>query len=88
MSKINSYVGFAIKSRNIIYGTDSILASKSKCKLILVSQNLSQNAINKLKKVDQVVLLNADQFESLFGNTLAVAITDINLANAIKQNLQ
>lgn len=87
MSKISTYIGFALKSKNIIYGTDSIISAKNKCKLIIASTLLAENSVKKLKKIDDVVFLPADQFELLFGKPKAVAITDANLANAIKQNI-
>ena len=87
MNKIKSYVGFAIKSRKIIYGADNIMSSKT-CKLILASENLSQNTLNKLKSKNvNIQILPASEFELLDLNGLVVAITDESLANAIKNNI-
>lgn len=86
MNKINSYIGFAIKSRNIVYGADNILSSK-KCKLIIASENLSQNTINKLQtKNIKIILLKEVDYNSLNLRGLVVGITDESLSKAI-QNL-
>lgn len=86
MEKIRSYIGFAIKSRNIVYGTDNIL--KSKAKLVIVSDRLSQNAIDKLNnKFHKVIIIKDETFAELGSSALALAILDSSLANAIKNNL-
>ena len=47
--KIAAYIGFSIKSRNVLYGYESVIASGRKCRLILCDRALSENS---LKKVD------------------------------------
>lgn len=91
--KIKSYIGFAIKSRNIIFGTDSIVASR-KVKLILVSDSLSESSLKELnqfaekKKILIEKLANEEFFELTCKQQVkAIAITDENLASAIKTNL-
>ena len=87
MNKINSYIGFAKKSRKIVYGADKILACKT-CKLILASEELAQNTLNKLQtKNVKIQILPAEEFQLLDLNGLVVAITDQSLANAIKNNI-
>ena len=86
-NKLYTYVRFAIKSGAIIYGTDSIISAKGKCQLILASRLLADNAMRKLKKIGDITIMPPDEFENLFGRPKAVAITDANLAKAIKQNI-
>lgn len=83
MDKINSYVGFAIKSKNIVYGADNILKSKN-IRLILASEELSQNTINKLHNTKICLLsLPSEKYNSLNLKGLAVGIKDKSLADAI-----
>lgn len=83
MDKINSYVGFAIKSKTIVYGADNILKSKN-INLILASEELSQNTINKLKNTNLIIInLPSEKYNSLNLKGLVVGIKDKSLADAI-----
>ncbi len=83
MDKINSYVGFAIKSNKVVYGADNILKNK-KIKLILTSDELSQNTMEKLQNTKICLLcLPSEQYNSLNLKGLAVGIQDKSLADAI-----
>lgn len=46
--KIRAYVGFAFNARKIVVGTDNILKTKNNG-IVLLSDDLSQNAKNKIK---------------------------------------
>lgn len=90
--KIKSYIGFARKSRNVIYGVDDILKSKQ-VQIIFYVNNLAINSKNKLdnftlnKNILKICLSSDEIFELLQNNNIKVfAITDKNLANAIKMN--
>ena len=92
LSKIKSYIGFAIKSRNIKFGVDEILKLKHST-LILVSKALAESSLEKvqnfaLNRNCEILLFEADNFSELFsGNqsVKAVAVVDDNLAIAIKK---
>ncbi|MBQ8424975.1 MAG: hypothetical protein IJX17_03015 [Clostridia bacterium] len=91
-NKIKTYISFAIKSRNIVYGVDDILKSKQ-VYIIFKSNNLAENSKNKLEKfiLDKdlfiINLTDNDIFDVLQKNAIKVfAITDKNLADAIKKN--
>ena len=87
MNKINSYIGFAIKSKKVVYGADNILKSKA-CKLIVASQKLSSNTLEKLNtKNTQIIILPQADYSQLNLKGLVVAITDKSLADAIQNNL-
>lgn len=91
-SKIKTYINFAKRSRNIIYGLDDILKSKN-IHLVCISNSLGENSTNKIEKfvlennIFKIILDN-NVFNDLLQSTSIkiFAITDINLANAIKMN--
>ena len=87
MNKIKSYIGFAIKSKQVVYGADNILVSK-KNKLIVASIQLSQNTLEKLKNINvKIITLPHEIFEDLNIKGLVVSITNLSLAKAIIENL-
>ena len=93
LSKIKTYVGFAIKSRKIKYGVDDILKIKN-AGLIILSDSLAESGQKKLvgfaeRKSIEVLKLTEDDFLELTQNISikAMAILDNNLAEAIKKNL-
>ena len=93
LSKIKTYINFAKRSNNIIYGVDDILKSKH-LYLVLISNDLSESSKNKLqkyiesKKITYFFLTNTQISEFCNNDSVKVfAITDKNLANAIKVNL-
>lgn len=93
LNKIKTFIGFAIKSRNIIFGTDKILLSK-KQSLVLISDELADSSRKKLKNhcekcsID-CFSLKKDEFLDIIqnDNVKAIAILDKNLALAIKKIL-
>ena len=48
INKIKTYIGFAIKSRKIIFGYDNIISYKKKHVLILLSPTTSEKIASKL----------------------------------------
>ena len=93
ISKIKSYVGFAIKSREITYGVDDIVKTK-KSKLVLASKDLGESSLSKLEKFGdsknvEVILFDSADFAEVVQNEniKAVSIENKNLAEAIKKNL-
>lgn len=92
-SKIVAYVGFAIKSKNIIYGTDDIIKSK-RAKIILLSESLSDSSKSKIEnyakqKNIEVKNFKAEVFNEIMNNQniKAAAITNESLADAINKSL-
>lgn len=93
ISKIKTYIGFAIKSREIKYGVDDIIKMRNP-KLIIASELLGESSLEKLKKFSktknlEVILLGKDVFFELMQNESikAIAIENSNLAEAINKNL-
>lgn len=93
LSKVKTYIGFAVKSRQIKFGVDDILKLKH-ANLILVSDALTESGLKKLKgfalknSID-CVTLSVEDFNEIVPNISikAIAILDSNLADAIKKNL-
>ena len=93
LSKVKTYIGFAVKSRQIKFGVDDILKLKY-VSLILVSDSLAESGLKKikgfaLKNSIDCIMLSAEEFNEIIQNTSikATAILDSNLADAIKKNL-
>lgn len=94
ISKIKTYVGFAVKSRKIIFGIDNLIKSKQ-VKLVLSSSGLTETGKNKIKNFcERKNILNFEIenrfFEELIQKTgvKIVAITDKNLSDAIIKQLR
>ena len=90
-SKIKAYIGFAIKSRSLVFGLDNM--DKKKLKLILVSQSLSQNSLGqatKLKEKNNCELLSIADEDMQYlldkDNVKAIAVLNPSLAEAIAQS--
>ena len=91
--KFKSYIGFAIRSREITYGVDDIVKTK-KSKLIIASKELGESSLSKLNKFAdskniEVILFDSAQYAEIMQNEniKAASIENKNLAEAIKKNL-
>ena len=88
-AKINTYVGFAVKSRKIVYGADNIEKSR-RIKLIMLSSELSPRTEKKMKKLECNIISHYDFNNLSLGQSYkaikAIAITDESLAQAILKN--
>lgn len=83
---VKKYVGFAIKSGQIVFGLNNTLAAK-KVKLIVISSNLSENSIKKidryvLKSGSKFVIINPDEMIDIFGAKVA-GVTNESLSAEI-----
>ena len=90
-SKIETYVGFAIRKGSVVYGCDSIKTYRKKMWALLYTPSLSENSLSVLKDVAQRVdrpLVCIPEMEILTKkNCKALAICDKSLADAILENL-
>lgn len=91
-NKAFSYVGFAIKANKIVFGTDSLLGYSKKVHLIIVSNNLSENAMKKIEKLAEIkrcpiIRLEESEFDDTVNKTgcKVVGITSFELASAIQK---
>lgn len=88
--KIKSFIGFAIKSRNIIFGADLTIKGKNMQYLIMFTDNINRTAKNRLivhaeKSSIPVIIVEENQMEEYVNksNCKCITITDKNLAAAI-----
>lgn len=80
-----SFVGFALKSGAVVFGTDNLLNCKE-VPLIIASPVLSENALNKLKtKFYRVVVY--DNYDNLNLKGKVCGITNSELAKKCYQIL-
>ena len=89
MQRIKTYIGFAIRSNHIIKGLDDITKSRKKIYVIVLTDGLMQNSIDKLDKFLEnkdikKILVNSQVFSDLnIDGVKVLGITDKNLADAI-----
>lgn len=95
INKIKTYIGFAVRSRHIIFGYDNIVVYKKKQSLILISSTSSSKISEKLisfaknndiryimpKNITVEELVNRD-------NSKMISILDDNLADAIMNEIE
>lgn len=91
--KVDSYLGFAAKSRNLISGYHSCLngIKQKKLKLLILSEDLSENTVKKLSKLsnDNAVPLRIygkmEELSKITGSRERgiFGITDVNFADVI-----
>lgn len=86
-SKIETYIGFAIKKGAIVFGCDSIKVSRKKFKLILRTKSLSNNSVCELENIADkrsCIIFIIDDYDLLKKrNCKALAVCDASLADAI-----
>ena len=86
-SKIETYIGFAIKKGSVVFGCDNIERYRKKVYLLLATKTLSQNSLKVLNGCAErlgckVVQIDDSEFLSK-KNCKALAICDKSLADAI-----
>ena len=90
-SKVETYIGFAIKKGSVVYGCDGIERYRKRMYLMLHTASLSDNSMSQLKAASVRVgcpLAQIDDFDILKKkNCKALAICDKSLADAICENL-
>lgn len=95
IQRVKSFVGFAVRADKVVWGTDNVLAYKKKLRLVLVSRDLAENALQKLrayadaKPARLVVLSDVTVAELVHRDGVkAIGITDKNLSDAIISELE
>ena len=78
--KIKAYIGFAIKSKKTVIGVDNLILN-NKSKDIIISPELSENSLSKLKQKTETKIIVLDGY--LPEGVLALGITDASLAGEI-----
>ena len=86
-SKIETYIGFAIKKGSAVFGVDAIARYRKKVYLLLMTETLSPNSQKALEASAQKIgcrLLTIPDYELLkMRNCKAIAICDKQLSDAI-----
>ena len=92
MNKIISYLGFAVRSNNLIAGQTPLKRTKKQLYVVLVcntgSENLKNLAKNLAVKHNCHFIVTKESLENLtkIKDVKIVGITDENLSNGILQN--
>lgn len=86
-SKIETYIGFAIKKGSVVFGCDNIKRYRKKVYLLLATKTLSQNSLEVLSQASERLgckVLQIDDYDFLSKkNCKALAVCDKSLADAI-----
>ena len=95
--KIESYLGFAARSRNLVtgYNTCIMAMQKRKLKLLILASDLSENSIEKLVKEAEKTSTSYKIYGSVEGlshitgndNKGVFGVTDRNFADIISQEI-
>ena len=87
-SKIETYIGFAIKKGSVVFGCDNIRRYRKKVYLLLATETLSENSLKVLVSCAETFacpLLKIEDYSILqMRNCKALAICDKSLAEAIQ----
>lgn len=96
-SKIDSYLGFATRSRNLITGSNTCLfaMNKRQLKLLIIASDVSENTMKKMKKaaedrkVNYRIYSTSDDLSYACGTSGkgVFGITDENFANVILKEI-
>ncbi len=91
-SKVNTYIGFSIKSGKIVYGYENVILSKKRTYLVLCDQSLAENSLKKVTRFvaeKGIQMLLIDNLSEYFGGKAikCVGIGDEHLASAIANEL-
>lgn len=97
-SKLESYLGFARKSGNLIFGagTCEISMDKGKVKLLIITEDTAENTRKKLIPkaerlgIPYIIYGLSDEISRITGTSgrTIFAITDKNFANVITEQIE
>lgn len=97
MKKINSYMGFARRSGNMVAGTDTCITymKKNKIKLLIIAEDIAANSKEKIlstaKKTNTPYRIfgKSDEISHMSGYTgrTTFGITDDNFADIIAREI-
>ena len=92
-SKVETFIGFSIRARKVVSGTNSVEAARKICSVFVchtASDNAKKIALSKAKKCKvPLVLVKGKSVEEILNkeNCKMFAITDANLNKAVMDNL-
>lgn len=92
--KIETFIGFSIKSRNVVFGLDSVEIYKKRMYCLLICKSASENTEKDILKIAEkrnlplIKTLDKTLEEITFKNNCKVlALTDKQLSKAVLCNL-
>ena len=94
INKIKSYIGFAIKSGNVVFGYDNLLANKKCVQVVIICSLLNEKMTNKVanycneNNVRFLKLKDISLYDLVSRNCKVIGISDVNLASAILKELK
>jgi len=96
-SKLASYIGFAVKSRNLLMGFNTCVLAmeKRRIKLLIIAKDISENSGKKIEKeakkhqVPYRIYGTTDELSQMAGTggRSIFGITDDNFANVILKEI-
>lgn len=91
-NKIESYIGFCIRSRKIVLGVNALGFNKKPVYLLLQCKSAAKNTVKEAQKFKERLRVNLYEIEDLSSlvykeNCKLCAITDKSLAEAIENRL-
>ncbi len=94
-NKIDSYIGFSVRSGQIIFGIDNLLVTRKRVKLILLCNSLTAQSEKKITEFAEskqipVLKLTHKKLEDVVykNNCKVVGLTNKNLAQAVINSAQ
>lgn len=94
IEKVKAYLGFAIKSGKVIFGSDKLFTSKKLPSIVLISSTQNDKVANKVSRFCQnnnikVIKLDCD-LATIVGrdNCKVIAVLDVGLSNVIAKELE
>lgn len=91
-NKFEAYIGFGIKSGNIIFGSDKIIESRKKVPLVIFDESTNVKVVNKLISLSDYKKFALIKSKILLSeltkrdNVKVLGMMDKNLASAIIKN--
>lgn len=91
-NKFEAYIGFGIKSGNIIFGSDKIIESRKKVSLVIFDESTNVKVVNKLISLSDYKKFALIKSKILLSeltkrdNVKVLGMMDKNLASAIIKN--
>ena len=95
LNKINSYIGFSVKSGKAIFGLEMLKRAKIKPFLILIDENLGSNSLKQTKLYSErnnvkIITLPNNHLNNYLkrNNVKVLSLLDESLCNAIMNIVQ
>ena len=84
VSKVKSYLGFAIKGNKVIFGYDKLFENKKNPKLVIICSSLNEKNTNKVQEFSD--LTHALELTGYVLTPLGAALTIVGIPLYVKGN--